>query len=133
MLVTSCHQGGRCRQSTNAPRRARADLIPADSRSNEDGLPSVAIRFAVDTGSAETAPKEQEGSPIECCVGLDVHSKASMFVIQDGRGQVIAQGELPTTPEGFRRWDGRPAPAGRHARAVEAGTVALFVARELSR
>jgi hypothetical protein len=27
-----------------------------------------------------------------CCVGLDVHSKASVFVIQDGRGQVMAQG-----------------------------------------
>jgi hypothetical protein len=41
---------------------------------------------------------------MECYVGLDVHSKASVFVIQDGRGQVLAQGKLPTTPEGFRRW-----------------------------
>ena len=66
---------------------------------------------------------------MECCVGLDVHSKASVFAIQDGRGQVMAQGELPTTPEGFRRWDNAPAPAGRHARSLEAGTVAFFVAR----
>jgi hypothetical protein len=41
---------------------------------------------------------------MECYVGVDVHSKASVCVIQDGHGQVMAQGELPTTPEGFRRW-----------------------------
>lgn len=40
---------------------------------------------------------------MECYVGVDVHSKASVFVIQDGCGQVMAQGELATTPEGFRR------------------------------
>jgi hypothetical protein len=34
---------------------------------------------------------------MECYVGLDVHSKASVFVIQDERGQVRAQGELPMT------------------------------------
>jgi hypothetical protein len=74
-------------------------------RSNEDGLPSAAIRFAVDHGvSRDGAPSVEEGSPMECYVGLDVHSKASVFVIQDGRGQVLSQGELPTTPEGFRRW-----------------------------
>ena len=35
---------------------------------------------------------------MECYVGLDVHSKASVFVIQDGHGQVMAQGALTTTP-----------------------------------
>ena len=73
----------------------------------------------------------QEVSPMECCVGLDVHSEPSVFVIQDGRGQVMAQGELPTTPEGFRRWDDAPhLPAGTLV-ALEAGTVAFFVAQEL--
>jgi hypothetical protein len=32
---------------------------------------------------------------MECYVGLDVHSKASVFVIQDGRGQVLGQGVVP--------------------------------------
>ena len=70
---------------------------------------------------------------MECYVGLDVHSKASVFVIQDGHGQVMAQGEMPTTPEGFRRWyDAQHLPAGTPV-ALDAGTVAFFVAPELSR
>src|SRR4029450_11179888 len=67
---------------------------------------------------------------MECCVGLDVHSTASVFVIQDGHGQVMAQGEMPTTPAGFRRWDeAQQLPAGTPV-ALEIGTVAFFVARE---
>jgi transposase len=69
---------------------------------------------------------------MECYVGLDVHSKASVFVIQGGRGQVLAQGEVPTTPEGFRRWhEAQRLPAGT-AVALETGTVAFFVAQELT-
>jgi transposase len=69
---------------------------------------------------------------MECYVGLDVHSKASVFVIQDGHGQVQAQGEMPTTPEGFRCWhEGQRLPAGTPV-ALETGTVAFFVARELT-
>ena len=69
---------------------------------------------------------------MECYVGLDVHSKASVFVIQDGHGQVMAQGEMPTTPEGLRRWyDAQQLPAGTPV-ALETGTVAFFVARELT-
>jgi transposase len=69
---------------------------------------------------------------MECYVGLDVHSKASGFLIQDGGGQVLAQGELPTTPEGFRRWyEAQHLPAGTPV-ALETGTVAFCVARELT-
>jgi len=65
---------------------------------------------------------------MECYVGLDVHSKASVFVIQDGHGRVRAQGALTTTPEGFRRWDdAQHLPAGTPV-ALETGTVAFFVA-----
>src|SRR4029453_2726633 len=63
-------------------------------------------------------------------VGLGVHSTASVFVIQDGHGQVMAQGEMPTTPAGFRRWyEAQQLPA-RTPVALETGTVAFFVARE---
>ena len=69
---------------------------------------------------------------MECYVGLDVHSKASVFVIQDGHGQVLAQGEMLTTPEGLRRrYDAQHLPAGTPV-ARETGTVAFFVARELT-
>ena len=69
---------------------------------------------------------------MERYVGLDVHSKASVFVMQDGHGQVLAQGEMPTTPEGFRRWhEAQRLPAGTPV-ALETGTVAFFVARELT-
>jgi transposase len=69
---------------------------------------------------------------MESYVGLNVHSKASVFVIQDGRGHVMAQGEVPTTPEGFRRWhEAQRLPAATPV-ALESGTVAFFVARELT-
>jgi hypothetical protein len=34
-------------------------------------------------------------------VGLDVHSKSSVFVIQNGRGEELGRGEVPTSAEGF--------------------------------
>jgi transposase len=66
-------------------------------------------------------------------VGLDVHSKQSTFVIEDDAGKVIAQGEVPTTFDGFSRlkaiYDLTPGTPV----ALETGTVAFFVARQLSR
>lgn len=66
-------------------------------------------------------------------VGLDVHSKSSVFVIEGDVGEVLARGEVPTTFEGFRlllsRYD---LPAGTSV-ALETGTVSFFVARQLSR
>jgi len=87
--------------------------------------------FAVDQGLAEVAPQATGGSPMECDVGLDVHSETSVFVIRDGGGQVMAQGELPTTPfrAGMRRSDCRPV----RRIALETGTMAFYVARELWR
>ena len=36
-------------------------------------------------------------------VGLDVHSKQSVFVIENETGTVMARGEVPTSAEGMRR------------------------------
>jgi hypothetical protein len=36
-------------------------------------------------------------------VGLDVHSKRSVFVIEAEDGRVVARGDIPPTPEGFRQ------------------------------
>jgi hypothetical protein len=36
-------------------------------------------------------------------VGLDVHSKESVFVIQDVDGPVVARGAVPTTPDGLQQ------------------------------
>ena len=69
-----------------APTKARR-CIP-ERCINEDGLPSAAIRF----------------SPMEpYYVGLDVHSRQSAFVIEDGEERVMAQGEVPTTRAAFER------------------------------
>jgi hypothetical protein len=38
---------------------------------------------------------------MEAYVGLDVHSKRSVFVIETEDGRVVARGDIPTTPEGF--------------------------------
>jgi transposase len=65
-------------------------------------------------------------------VGLDVHSRQSAFVIEDAEGQVIAQGELPTTPAGLAGLrEAQQLPPGTPV-ALETGTVAFFVARQLA-
>ena len=69
---------------------------------------------------------------MECYVGLDVHSKASVFVIQDAEGEVVTHGDLPTTPEAFRQWRESHRLALGTPVALESGTVAFFVARELT-
>ena len=66
-------------------------------------------------------------------VGLDVHSKQSTFVIEDGAGKVIAQGEVPTTPAGFSGLLATHRLRAGNPVALETGTVAFFVARQLSR
>jgi transposase len=66
-------------------------------------------------------------------VGLDVHSKNSAFAIEDEGGKVIAQGEVPTTPDGFSRLQATHHLSPRTQAALETGTVAFFVARQLSR
>jgi len=66
-------------------------------------------------------------------VGLDVHSKKSAFVIEDEGGKVIARGEVPTTPEGFWGLQATYHLANGTQVALETGTVAFFVARQLGR
>ena len=59
--------------------------------------------------------------------GIGRAQQGERFVIQDGCGQVIAQGEMPTTPEGFRRWhEAQQLPVATPV-ALETGTVAFFV------
>jgi transposase len=65
-------------------------------------------------------------------VGLDVHSKQSVFVIADAAGTVIAEGEVPTTPAGLVELRDRHALAPDTPVALETGTSAFFVARQLS-
>jgi transposase len=65
-------------------------------------------------------------------VGLDVHSRQSVFVIEDAAGRVIAQGEVPTTPAGFEHLRATyDLPLGTPV-ALETGTVAFFAARQLT-
>jgi len=69
---------------------------------------------------------------MEYSVGVDVHSKACSLVIQAADGTVVGQGEIATTPAGFQRLIGAHAlPPGTRV-ALETGTVAFFVARELT-
>ena len=65
-------------------------------------------------------------------VGLDVHSKQSVFVIADAAGTVIAEGEVPTTPVGLAELRDRYGVAAQTPVALETGTSAFFVARQLS-
>ena len=70
---------------------------------------------------------------METYVGLDVHSKSSVFVIQDVDGKLVGRGEVPTSRQGFERACSQyRLPPGTKV-ALETGTVAFFAARELSR
>jgi transposase len=66
-------------------------------------------------------------------VGLDVHSKRSVFVIEAADGRVVARGDIPTTPAGFRRLREQHALAAATPVALETGTVTFYAARELAR
>ena len=65
-------------------------------------------------------------------LGLDVHSRQSVFVVEREDGTVTARGEIPTTTEGWRQLGAdHGLPAGT-AVALETGTLAFYVARELA-
>jgi transposase len=66
-------------------------------------------------------------------VGLDVHSRQSAFVIEDEGGKLVAQGEVATSSDGFSRLQAAYHLAPGTQVALETGTVAFFVARQLSR
>jgi hypothetical protein len=69
---------------------------------------------------------------MESYVGLDVHSKACSFVIQSADGAVVGQGEIPTTAGGLQQLvRDHGMPRGTRV-ALETGTVAFLVARELT-
>ena len=61
-------------------------------------------------------------------VGLDVHSRQSAFVIEDGEERVIAQGEVPTTRAAFepcelyRRHRRRAATRSRYTSSILTAT-----------
>ena len=67
----------------------------------------------------------------EVYVGLDVHSKLTQFVIQGADGRVIGSGVVPTTAEGLRLLKSQHGIARRTPVALESGTMASYVAREL--
>jgi transposase len=68
---------------------------------------------------------------MEAYVGLDVHSKASVFVIADATGRVTARGEVPTTPQGLERLRTQYGLAAGTPIALETGAMAFYVARQL--
>src|SRR5687768_15974008 len=64
-------------------------------------------------------------------VGLDAHSKNCVYVIQDENGKQVGEGSVPTTVEGLQRMRiGYELPEGTQI-ALESGTMAFFVARQL--
>src|SRR5262249_25681071 len=95
------------------------------SRIDEGGLPSAAVRSTADHGVALRPNLIEEGSPMEAYVGLDVHSKRSVFVIEAEDGRVVARGDIPTTPEGFRRLRRQHELTAETPVALETGTVAF--------
>ena len=66
-------------------------------------------------------------------VGLDVHSRESVFVVENEAGAIVARGSVPTTVNGLKHLrDSCSLPVATGV-ALETGTSAFFVARELVR
>jgi len=86
------------------------------------------------TGSLRTPQSMTEDGPMQTYyVGLDVHSRESVFVVENDTGAIVARGSVPTTVNGLKHLRdscGLPAATGV---ALETGTSAFFVARELAR
>ncbi|MBI5169668.1 MAG: IS110 family transposase [Candidatus Eisenbacteria bacterium] len=66
-------------------------------------------------------------------VGLDVHSKHSVYAIQDDSGRLVGEGSVPTTTEGLQLLRARYELPDATRVALESGTMAFFVARRLTR
>lgn len=65
-------------------------------------------------------------------VGLDVHSRETVFVIVDEGGTLVGRGTVPTTPEGLARvCHDYQLPPGTVV-GLESGTTAFYVARVLA-
>ena len=64
-------------------------------------------------------------------VGLDVHSKMTQYVVQDASGAVRSRGEVPTTGAALRQWKSRQELETGTRVALETGTMATYVARQL--
>jgi transposase len=65
-------------------------------------------------------------------VGLDVHSKASVFVIQEESGVMVGEGRVPTTVAGLRDLRDRHRLEAGTPVALESGSVAFFAAQCLA-
>ena len=64
-------------------------------------------------------------------VGLDVHSRESVFAIQQG-DVIVGKGTVPTSRLGLRRLREENSLPAQTPVALESGTSAFFVARELA-
>ena len=65
-------------------------------------------------------------------VGLDVHSRESVFIIQDAAGTVVGEGRVPTSAAGFADLRAAHRLPGATPIALESGTLAFFAARTLT-
>ena len=66
-------------------------------------------------------------------VGLDVHSRESVFVVENEAGAIVARGSVPTTVNGLKHLRASCGLPAATRVALETGTSAFFVARELAR
>lgn len=65
-------------------------------------------------------------------IGLDVHSKQTVYVAQEADGKLMGQGQVPTTPEGLRQVvETLQAPPLSFC-GLETGTQATWVSRQLT-
>jgi transposase len=65
-------------------------------------------------------------------IGLDVHSKQTVYVAQDQEGQLLGQGSVPTCGEGLRQVVRMLQAPAQTPIGLETGTQATWVSRQLT-
>ena len=65
-------------------------------------------------------------------IGLDVHSKKTVYVAQDETGKVISEGTIPTSVDGFQKMIENLHPPKGTQIGLETGTQCMIVSRILS-
>ena len=66
----------------------------------------MSLRYGLQqtAGSLRTTPqsKTEDGPMQSYYVGLDVHSRESLFVVENEAGAIVARGSVPTTVNGLK-------------------------------
>src|SRR6266446_10267086 len=94
------------------------------------GRPARQLRYGPQqtAGSLRTTPqsKTEDGPMQSYYVGLDVHSRESVFVVENDAGVIVARGSVPTTVNGLKHLHDSCGSSGRNWRRTRDRDIGIF-------